>query len=462
MIGPRSRLTGATPVPRETEHYFLLLPKLADPLLDWLKSRRGWRKHVQNMAIGFVEEGLIDRAITRDLDWGIPIPPEADTLGPGKRIYVWFEAVIGYLSAAKEWAQRTGDPEAWRAWWENPDAESYYFIGKDNVVFHTVVWPAMLIGYQGLNLPTDVPANQYITFRGAKASKSMGVGRSIGWYAERLQSDAIRYAIASVLPEQSDTDLSDEEIIRRVNDELVATWGNLVNRVVSLVHRHFEGRIPEPFDLDPADSALLERIDRALTDEAALIEAVELRAGLRAAMEAAAGVNAYLNATEPWRTAKDDRARTATTLFVALQAISGLRTAFAPYLPFSTESLGEMLSLPPLDTWTRPEIAVRNPARADRAVVPEGRERTGGVGRSRLSGNSPRRPRRDTPHPSFRGGASSGTRRGPADGLAMTGDRPRRPSTRRSARTRPRSDRSGRSTPRRQTNPSSSSPHPPS
>ena len=148
--------------------------------------------------------------------------------------------------------------EAWRAWWEDPDAGSYYFIGKDNVVFHTVVWPAMLIGYQGLDLPTDVPANQYITFRGAKASKSMGVGRSIGWYAARLQPDAIRYAIASVLPEQSDTDLSDEEIIRRINDELVATWGNLVNRVLTLVHRHFEGRVPAPSDLEDADTALLD------------------------------------------------------------------------------------------------------------------------------------------------------------------------------------------------------------
>ncbi len=310
--------------------------------------------------------------------------------------------------------ERTGDPEAWRAWWEDPEAESYYFIGKDNVVFHTVVWPAMLIGYEGLNLPTDVPANQYITFRGAKASKSMGVGRSIGWYAERLQPDAIRYAIASVLPEQSDTDLSDEEIIRRINDELVATWGNLVNRVLSLVHRHFEGLVPTPSDLEDADTALLERIDRALDDEAALIEAVELRAGLRAAMDAAAGVNVYLNATEPWQTVKYDPDRTATTLFVALQAISGLRTAFAPYLPFSTDRLGEHAVAPGARHVETPRNHAGRPAWADRAVVPEGRERTGGVGRSRLSGNSPRRPRRDTPHPSFRGGAS-GTRRGPAD-----------------------------------------------
>ena len=165
-----------------------------------------------------------------------------------------------------------------------------------------------------------------------------------------------------MLPEQSDTDLSDEEIIRRINDELVATWGNLVNRVLTLVHRHFEGRVPAPSDLDDADTALLERVDQALADEAALIEAVELRAGLRIAMEAAAGVNVYLNATEPWKTVKDDPDRTATTLFVALQAISGLRTAFAPYLPFSTESLGQMLSLPPLDRWARPEIAEGPPS----------------------------------------------------------------------------------------------------
>ena len=189
----------------------------------------------------------------------------------------------------------------------------------------------------------------------------MGVGRSIGWYAERLQPDAIRYAIASVLPEQSDTDLTDDEIIRRVNDELVATWGNLVNRVLSLIQRYFEGLVPEPGDLGTADIALLERIDAGLGEEAALIEAVELRAGLRAAMEAATAVNVYLNATEPWKTAKDDPERTATTLFVALQAISGLRTAFAPYLPFSTDQLGQMLALPPLDAWARPEIPAGTP-----------------------------------------------------------------------------------------------------
>ncbi len=344
LIDPRSRFTGATPVMRETEHYFILLSKFQEDLLEWLRTRQGWRRHVLNMAIGFTEEGLLDRAITRDLTWGIPLPPEAETIGEGKRIYVWFEAVIGYLSAAKEWAARSGDPDAWRAWWENPDAESYYFIGKDNVVFHAVIWPCQLMGYGGLNLPTDVPANQYITFRGAKASKSMGVGRSIGWYADRLEPDAIRYAIAAVLPEQNDTDLSDDQMIERINTELVANWGNLVNRVLSMTAKNFDGRVPESAP-GTDDLALIASVGAALDEVGRAIERVELRAGLRRLMEAASEVNAYLNANEPWKTVKVDRDRAATVLSSAIQAIASLRVGLAPYLPFTSARLGPMLGI---------------------------------------------------------------------------------------------------------------------
>ncbi len=357
LIRPRSRLSGAEPVVRETEHYYLRLDAFTDRLRSWLSTRRGWRKHVQNWAVGMVEEGLPDRAITRDLTWGVPLPPEADDLGEGKRIYVWFEAVIGYLSASKEWAQRKGDPDAWEAWWEDPEAESYYFVGKDNIPFHTVIWPAMLMGYEGLNLPTDVPANQYVTFRGEKGSASRGVGRSISWYAERYQADALRYALAANLPEQSDTDLSEEELVRRINEELVATWGNLVNRVLVLIHKHFEGKVPEAEELEPDDRELLETVDATLVREAELIEAVELRAALRAAMDGAGAVNAYLNRREPWQTIKDDRARTATSLSVALNAIAGLQVAFAPFLPFSTARLGELLGRPQSPSeWRRVEL----------------------------------------------------------------------------------------------------------
>lgn len=359
LINPRSRFSGATPVMRDTDHYFLRLSAFENRLLDWLETREGWRKHVQNMAIGFTKDGLLDRAITRDLTWGIPLPPEFADLGEGKRIYVWFEAVIGYLSAAKEWAQNSGDPDAWRAWWENPEAESYYFIGKDNIVFHAVIWPCQLMGYEGLNLPTNIPGNQYVTFKGEKGSASRGIGRSITWYTQRLEPDALRYALAASLPEQNDTDLSDDEIVRRINEELVATWGNLVNRVLNLTARHFEGRIPHPASLTPADEALLETIDRTLDDESRLIERVELRSGLRAAMEGAQAVNAYLNAEEPWKILKQDPERGGTILWTAISAIAGLGVAFLPYLPFTSERLHVMLGLSGGlgDTgWTRPEV----------------------------------------------------------------------------------------------------------
>lgn len=355
LIDPLSKLTGSRPVLRETEHYYWKLSALNDPLAEWLSTREGWRPHVLNFALGMVKEGLHDRAFTRDLDWGIPIP--VDDIGPGKSIYVWWEAVMGYYSAPQEWAEIQGDPEAWKAWWTNPGAESYYFVGKDNIPFHAVYWPALLLAHGGLNLPTNVPANQYVTFGGAKASKSQGVGRSLDWYLDRLEPDALRFALAAVLPEQNDTDLDDDEIVRRVNEELVATWGNLVNRVLNLVARNFDGAVPTPAALAHDDEDVLAVVDKALVTEAGHLEAVELKAGLRTAMEAASAVNVYLNATEPWKLAKSDPDRAATVLWTAVAAIAGVRVCFAPYLPFSTDTLGEMLGLGPVESWERPDVA---------------------------------------------------------------------------------------------------------
>ena len=354
LIDPRSRLSGATPVRRETEHYFLDLPAFKEPLTEWLEAKTTWRRHVRNWALGMVAD-MPQRAITRDIEWGVDLPVE--DLGPGKKIYVWFDAVIGYLSAAIEWASQTDDPDSWEHWWKDPEAESYYFVGKDNIPFHAVIWPAMLMGRGDLNLPTDVPANQYITFKGAKASKSKGVGRSIGWYADRLQPDALRYAIASVLPEQDDTDLSDEEIIRRVNDELVATWGNLVNRVLSMSDRNFEGKVPTPRELTAIDQEIVDLGPHVLNTVADHIEKVELRAGLRAAMDAATEVNVYLNATEPWKALKEEPERAATVLWSAVQAIAAIRIALYPYLPHSTATIGEMLGTgPDVLSWSAPQI----------------------------------------------------------------------------------------------------------
>ena len=342
LIDPRSKLSGATPGRRETEHFFFQLPELAGQVRDWIEPQTKWRKHVKNWALGMLED-IPARSITRDISWGINVP--VDDLGPGKKIYVWFDAVIGYLSASIEWASTTDDPDAWKQWWQDPEAESYYFVGKDNIPFHAVIWPAMLIAHGGLNLPTDVPANQYITFKGEKASKSKGVGRSIGWYTKRLQPDALRFAIAAILPEQNDTDLSDDEIVRRVNEELVATWGNLVNRVLSMSDRNFDGKVPEPGKLTENDQEIIDLGGKTLMKVGQHIEAVELRAGLRAALDAAGEVNAYLNATEPWNVLKEDAERGGTILWVAIQAISAIRVALSPYLVFSTSTIGEMLGI---------------------------------------------------------------------------------------------------------------------
>ncbi|MEX0706160.1 MAG: methionine--tRNA ligase, partial [Nitriliruptoraceae bacterium] len=344
LVDPRSKLTGAVPEVRPTEHYFILLSRLQERVTAWLEDREGWRNHVINWALGFVREGLHDRAITRDIAWGVPIPDDAELDAPNdKRIYVWFEAVIGYLSAAQEWAQIQGEPDAWKAWWMDPAGETYYFIGKDNIPFHAVYWPAQLMGAGDYNLPTNVPANQYVTFRGAKASKSHGVGRSLLDYLDVYQPDALRYAVATNLPEYNDVDLTEDELVRRINDELVATWGNLVNRVLAMTAKNFDGKVPEFGEVTDRDTALLDTVDAHIAEAGRLLEAVELRRALKEAMSGAQATNAYLNALEPWQTAKTDLARTATTLSTALQAIAGLNVAFAPFTPFASARLDEWL-----------------------------------------------------------------------------------------------------------------------
>ena len=357
LVDPRSKITGGTPEVRQTEHFYLRLSDFSEALGAWLDGRQGWRRHVLNFSKGWVEDGLHDRAITRDLDWGVEVP--VDDLGPGKRIYVWFEAVIGYLSASKEWAQVQGDPEAWRDWWEGDEARSVYFIGKDNIPFHTIIWPGMLLGYGGLNLPSDVPANQYVTFKGGKASASRGVGLTIGEGLDLFQADALRYALAASLPEQSDTDLSIDEIARRINEELVATWGNLVNRVLSMVHSTCGGVVPAVGGRTADDLAVLATVDGALDVVTDLIERVELRAALRTGMDAAATVNAYLNATEPWKLARSDPERAQAVLGTALAAVAGVRVALSPYLPFSTTALDDELG--PVDAWQRREPVPGSP-----------------------------------------------------------------------------------------------------
>jgi methionyl-tRNA synthetase len=335
---PRSILSGQPPEFRETEHFFLDLPKFQERLLEWVRPKTYWRPNTYRFTINFLESGLQPRAITRDLEWGVPVPL------PGyadKRIYVWFEAVIGYLSASIEWAARSGQPDAWERWWKDPSARSYYFIGKDNIFFHTIVWPAELLGYGGLNLPYDVPANEFLNFEGKKFSKSRGIGIFMPEALARWDPDPLRYYLTVVMPEFADSDFAVADFIRRNNDELVATWGNLVHRTLTFVQRSFGGRVPARSG--PLDPALAEQIERTFAAVTASLEAVRFRDALREAMALAAVGNRYFDERAPWRQVKEDPQAGADTVANLLDLINALKVLFAPFLPFSSERLHALL-----------------------------------------------------------------------------------------------------------------------
>ena len=334
LINPISKISGNKAEFKETEHFFLKLSLLEDQLASWLDEKEGWRPHVINWAKSFVKDGLQDRAITRDLDWGIEIP--VDDLGSGKKIYVWFEAVIGYLSASKEWAKNNGNEKEWAEWWNNESAETYYFIGKDNVPFHAVIWPSILLAYEGLNLPTNVPANQYILVKGEKASASRGVGKTLQEYLDEWNPDALRYALASALPEQSDTEISEDEMIRRNNEELVAAWGNLVQRVFTQIQNNFS-KIREFDEADEVDKKLLKEMSESYEIVGQLIEKVELKAALQESMRYVSKVNGYLNETEPWKVIKEDEKRAGRILYTALEAIDSCANLLYPFMPSTSD-----------------------------------------------------------------------------------------------------------------------------
>ena len=349
LINPRSKTDGSRPVLRETEHYFLDLGKLAPAVEDYLShGKEFWRLNVLAFTRNIVAE-LHGRPITRDLDWGIPVPIEGTE---GKCLYVWFEAVIGYLSASIEWSKNHGTPEAWKKWWYDPTARTYYFIGKDNIPFHTVIWPAQLLGagklYAGpndeaLNLPYDVPANEFMNMEGRKISGSRNWGVWGLKYLETYDPDPLRYYLTAQMPETRDSDWNWDDYLRRNNDELVATWGNLVNRILSFTAKNYDSVVPQPGLMDEVDTLLLAQIDQAFEPIGAQIGACKFKAALSDIMALAREVNKYVDDKAPWFSIKTDRARTATTLYVALRAIDSLKVLFAPFLPFTGQRLHAML-----------------------------------------------------------------------------------------------------------------------
>jgi methionyl-tRNA synthetase len=351
LIDPRSRVDGTTPVFRKTKHLFLDLPAFRERLTEWIGAQETWRQNVRRFSLNFVQE-LKPRPITRDLDWGVPIPVPGYDDRDDKRIYVWFDAVIGYLSASIEWARNAGTPDAWRDWWQNADAEHTYFMGKDNIVFHTVIWPSMLLGYGSggefgagkgeLKLPDNVASSEFLTMEGKKFSSSRGVQILVRDFLGRYDPDSLRYFLTVAGPETQDTDFTWAEFVRRNNDELVATWGNLVNRTLQSAYKHF-GAVPEPETLTAEDEALLADLAAGFDSVGSLIEAARFRNALQEAMRLAALGNQYVAEQAPWAKLEPDRGRAGTILYVALRAIDSLKVLLTPFLPFSAQRLHEML-----------------------------------------------------------------------------------------------------------------------
>ncbi len=355
LINPRSKINGETPVFTETEHYFLDLPAFAEVLGSWLQAKAGhWRPNVLKFSLNLLDD-LQPRAITRDLDWGVPVPLDGWRDRPDKKIYVWFDAVIGYLSASVEWARRSGDPDAWRAWWNDPDAEAYYFMGKDNIVFHAEIWPAMLLGYAGLgarggspgplgtlNLPTEVVSSEYLTMEGRKFSSSRAVVIYVRDFLARYDVDALRYYVAIAGPENQDTDFTWREFVRRNNDELVATWGNLVNRAVSFAARNI-GSIPEAGELTGLDRDVLAGSRQAFATVGEHLGASRFKFAMTEAMRTVAEANKYFSEQAPWKLRESDPERMRTVLHVALQLVDDAKTLLTPFLPRSSQLVYEML-----------------------------------------------------------------------------------------------------------------------
>lgn len=376
LIEPRSKINGETPEFIETQHFFLDLPALAEALSAWLDEREAsgtWRPNVIRFSQNILKE-IRPRAMTRDIDWGIAVPLDGWRENPTKKLYVWFDAVIGYLSASIEWARRSaesagGDAEAWRKWWNDPEALSYYFMGKDNITFHSQIWPAELLAYDGrgsrggstheygqLNLPTEVVSSEFLTMEGRKFSSSKRVVIYVRDLLSRYQPDAFRYFVAAAGPESQDSDFTWAEFVRRTNDELVAGWGNLVNRTATLIAKNF-GAIPLAGPLTPEDQDLLDTVEAAFGTVGELIARHRQKAAIGEAMRVVGEVNKYVSDSEPWKLKGDDqRERLGTILHVVAQCVADLNLVLSPFLPFSANAVdatfggsGEIQPMPRLE-----------------------------------------------------------------------------------------------------------------
>ena len=352
LINPKSKVTGETPSLRETSHYYFPLGKyqpVLEKYVEEMNKKYGWKDNVLKYCRGWFNEGLKDRAITRDLDWGIKVPVDS---AAGKVIYVWFEAVLGYISSTKEYSQKKGDPDLWRKYWQDPETKYIAFIGKDNIVFHTIIFPAILMawnesGKEQYCLPQNVPANEFLNFEGKKFSKSRNWGIDVTDFLKLFPADPLRYTLAANLPETRDTDFYWKEFQARNNNELADIFGNLINRTFTFVHKHFDGKVPARGRTEPIDDELLKLISEYPAKISSLFENYRIKEGVLEIMNLARAGNKYFNDSEPWKTVKSDKEKCGTTLNVCLQTIYTLAELFFPVIPGSSEKLFKMLNSKP-------------------------------------------------------------------------------------------------------------------
>jgi methionyl-tRNA synthetase len=341
---PKCKVCGSTPEPRKTTHWYLELPKFADWLREWLGTKTDWRDNVRRFCLGWIDEGLEDRAITRDISWGVPVPlPEAN----GKVLYVWFDAPIGYISSTIEWARNLGEPDRWKDYWLDPGTKMVHFIGKDNIVFHAIVWPAMLHGQTSVEyvLPDQIPANEFLNLEGRQMSTSKNWAVWLDRLLDDFPADVVRYALTSNAPETRDSDFTFRDFGSRVNDELADTFGNFINRSLGFIARYLGNKIPEAAELSPEDKKLLYYTTAQITRVGELIENFEMKNGQREVMNIARAANKYYNDEEPWARRDDDPGRCGTILNVCCRVVGALSAAMDPFTPFAAEELRRMLKI---------------------------------------------------------------------------------------------------------------------
>ncbi len=340
LVEPRCMFCNETPHLRESEHFFLRLSAFQEALERYMEEKNFWKNHVINFTKGWLEEGLKDRPISRDMDWGIPVPVEGYE---DKKIYVWFEAVIGYLSTAIQWSENTGND--WEAFWKNTDCKHYYFLAKDNIPFHTIIWPAMIMGYdEELNLPYNVPANQFMRFEGKQFSTSRGLFVSLPDMLKHFDADAVRYYITAIMPELRDSNFSWEDFAEKNNTELVGNLGNYIHRVLSFAHSRFE-KIPKSEKLDTRDEEALRIMEESVNKIGDALEECRFKDGMRILLELSREGNRYFNDRAPWAEYKEDKDRCGTTINVAIRIVKAISITGAPYLPHSMEILWKYIGM---------------------------------------------------------------------------------------------------------------------